>query len=35
LPRASKADLAAALAALIVARYAEQPALAARSSAKG
>lgn len=35
LPRASKADLAAALAALIIARYAEQPALAGRSSAKG
>jgi phosphopantothenoylcysteine decarboxylase/phosphopantothenate--cysteine ligase len=35
LPRASKADVAAALAALIVARYAEQPALAGRSSAKG
>ena len=35
LPRASKADLAAALAALIVARYAEQPAPAGRSSAKG
>jgi phosphopantothenoylcysteine decarboxylase/phosphopantothenate--cysteine ligase len=35
LPRAAKADLAAALAALIVARYAEQPALSGRSSAKG
>jgi phosphopantothenoylcysteine decarboxylase / phosphopantothenate---cysteine ligase len=35
LPRAAKADLAAALAALIVARYAEQPALAGRTSAKG